>query len=313
VLRIGINTNPSAGGGRPATIDQLFEQVADIARQGFATAAFAHISGLDALTVIALAGRAVPRIELATAVVPIYTRHPVLMAQQALTTQAAVGGRLILGIGLSHRPTVEQRWGRSFERPVEYMREYLAILLPLLRGEPVQYQGKRLKATTQLSIADAPAPPVILAALGERMLRLAGEQTDGTALWMVGPKTLASHVTPTITRAARDAGRPEPRILVGLPVCITNDVPQARERAERSLGFYGQLPSYRAMLDREGAAGPADVMLAGSESEVERQLDRLEEAGATDFIASPSGSADDQQRTLDFLSSRVAHGRSTPV
>lgn len=312
-MRIGINTNPSAGGGRPATVEQIIDQVVNFEHGGFAFAAFANISGLDALTIIALAGRTVPGIELATAVVPIYTRHPIVMAQQALTTQAAIGGRLMLGIGLSHKPAVEERWGLSFERPVQYMREYLAILLPLLRGEAVDYTGKRLRAQAQLTIAEASPPPVILAALGERMLRLAGEQTDGTALWMVGPKTLGTHVTPTITEAARDAGRPTPRIMVGLPICVTNDSAAARERATRALGFYNQLPSYRAMLDREGASGPADVMVVGTENEVERQLAQIEAAGATDFTASPIGSSDDQRRTFDFLKALVAHDRSAAV
>lgn len=312
-MRIGINTNPSGRGGRPLTVDEMIEQVAGIARGGFATAAFAHVFQFDALTMIALAGRVVPRIELETAVVPVYTQHPVQMAQHALTTQAAVGGRLTLGVGLSHKPAVEQRWGIPFERPVEFMQEYLAILQPLLRGEPVSYAGERLKANAQLSIPDASAPSVILAALGERMLRVAGEQTDGTALWMVGPKTLSEHVVPIITAAAAKAGRPAPRILVGLPICVTNDPTAARERVAQGMAVYGQLPSYRAMLDREGAPGPADVMVVGSESEVERQLAQLEDAGATDFTANPTGSADERQRTVEFLRSLVAHGRSTPV
>lgn len=312
-MRIGINTNPFAGAGRSASVDQMVEQVSGLARQGFATAAFAQLSGLDVLTVIAVAGRVAPRIELETAVVPIYTRHPMVLAQQALTAQLATGGRLLLGVGVSHRPVVEERLGLSFERPVEYMREYLAILLPLLRGEPVNFSGKRLKANLQLFAMDVPAPSVVLAALGERMLRLAGEQTDGTALWMVGPKTLATHVAPIITQAAREAGRASPRILVGAPICVTNDVDAARARAARGLANYGQLPSYRAMLDKEGAAGPADVMLVGSESEVETQLRRLEDAGATDFTASPLGSVDEQRRTLEFLQAQVAHGRGTPV
>jgi F420-dependent oxidoreductase-like protein len=312
-MRIGISTNPSSGGGRPATVDDVIEQVAGFARGGFATAAFAHLAGLDPLMLIALTGRAVPRIELATAVVPIYTRHPALMAQQALTAQAATGGRLALGIGLSHRPVVEERWGLSFERPVEYMREYLAILRPLLRGEAVDYTGKRLSAHVQLTIPDASPPPLLLAALGERMLRLAGEQTDGTALWLVGAKTLASHVTPIINEAARAAGRPAPRIVVGLPMCVTSDPAAARERAARSMAGYGNLPSYRAMLDREGAAGPADVLVTGSETEVERQLQELEAAGATDFTATPVGSSDERQRTFEFLRAWVANGRGAPV
>src|SRR5437870_969521 len=195
-MRIGVSVNQSA-----TDIDQLIEQVATFAQRGFHTAVFANIFGADALTVIALAGRVVPDIELETAVVPVYTRHPAAMAQQALTTQAAVAGRLTLGIGLSHRPVVENVWGLSFERPVEYMQEYLAILQPLLQGRSVAFSGRRFKSQAQLSIPGASSPSVVLAALGEHMLRLAGEQTDGTATWMVGPMTLASHVTPIITAA----------------------------------------------------------------------------------------------------------------
>lgn len=315
-MRIGININYSAGGGQSATVDQLIERVSDIAEAGFSTVAFAQLAGVDALSLIALAGRAIPDIELETAVVPIYGRHPMVMAQQALTAQAATRGRLLLGIGLSHRPAVEQRWGLSFERPADYMQEYLAILLPLLRGEAVEYSGQRLKANVQLALAETPAPPVVLAALGERMLRLAGELTDGTALWLVGPSTLESHIRPIISEAARQSGRPSPRILVGLPICVTSDAGAARERAARSMAGYNQLPSYRAMLDREGATGPADVMIAGSEEEVARQLARLEEAGATDFTAMPVGSREEQQHTFDFLrqlSVRATDGRRTAV
>jgi 5,10-methylenetetrahydromethanopterin reductase len=312
-MRIGINTNASAGGGRPASLDQMLEQVAGLAERGFHTAAFAQISGMDVLMVIALAARSVPRIEFETAVVPIYGRHPAALAQQALTAQAATQGRLVLGLGLSHKPVVEQRWGLSFERPAEYMHEYLQVLLPLLRGEAVDFTGKRFNVHAQISVAETSPPSVVLAALGERMLRIAGELTDGTALWMVGPKTLESHILPIITSAAQQAGRPSPRIFVGLPICVTHDAAAARERTARSLANYGQLPSYRAMLDKEGADGPADVMLVGSESEVERQLAALADAGATDFTATPVGSREDQARTFEFLQAQVAHVRSTPV
>ena len=307
-MRIGLSVNPFAG-GRPATIDELVDQVARIADQGFAYASFANIFGIDALTTIAVAGRSVPDVELATAVVPVYTRHPVAMAQQALTTQAAINDRLTLGIGLSHQRVVETVWGLSFNQPVQYMQEYLAILQPLLHGQPVSFVGKRFKSEAPALTIPAQPPSVVLAALGERMLVLAGEQTDGTALWMVGAKTLAEHVTPIITRAAQAADRRPPRIIVGLPICVTDDVAAARARAARNFAMYGQLPSYRAMLDREGAEGPADVALIGPEPEIERQLTEIEQAGGNEFNASIFGSADEQRRTLEFLKSRVTNVR----
>jgi alkanesulfonate monooxygenase SsuD/methylene tetrahydromethanopterin reductase-like flavin-dependent oxidoreductase (luciferase family) len=146
---------------------------------------------------------------------------------------------------------VENVWGLSFEKPVEYMQEYLAVLQPLLQGESAAFTGRRFKSQIQLAMPEISRPSVVLAALGERMLRLAGEQTDGTATWMVGPRTLASHVTPIITTAARAAGSPSPRIIVGLPICVTDDPEAARARAARAFERYGQLPSYKAMLDRE--------------------------------------------------------------
>jgi F420-dependent oxidoreductase-like protein len=307
-MRIGVSVNPFAG-GRPATIDELVDQVARIADQGFAYASFANIFGIDALTTIAVAGRSVPDVELATAVVPVYTRHPVAMAQQALTTQAAINDRLTLGIGLSHQRVVETVWGLSFNQPVQYMQEYLAILQPLLHGQAVSFIGKRFKSEAPALTIPAQPPSVVLAALGERMLVLAGEKTDGTALWMVGAKTLAEHVTPIITRAAQAADRRPPRIIVGLPICVTDDVAAARARAARNFAMYGQLPSYRAMLDREGAEGPADVALIGPEPEIERQLTEIEQAGGNEFNASIFGSADEQRRTLEFLKSRVTNVR----
>jgi F420-dependent oxidoreductase-like protein len=312
-MRVGALIDQSAPGGGSASVEQLVGQVGARANDDLSSAWFAHIVGVDALTIIALAGRAVPGIGLGTAVLPIYARHPQAMAQQALTTQAATQGRLTLGLGLSHQVVVEQRWGLSFERPVEYMREYLAILLPLLRGEPVSYSGERLKCEGQLTVAGAAPPPVLLAALGPKMLRLCGEQSEGTLTWMVGPRTLGKHIAPLLNAAAEEAGRPRPRVVVELPLCVTGDVDGARSRAARIYERYGHMPSYRAMLDREGVAGPADVAIVGSETEVERQLAALESAGATDFCAQVFGSAEQKERGYTLLRSMVAHGRSTPV
>src|SRR5438128_6876216 len=150
-MRFGVLVS-QASRGRTATLDELIAQVASLAASGFHTAWFAQMMGIDALTAIAVAGRAVPDIELGTAVVPVYTRHPIAMAQQALTTQAAIDGQLALGIGLSHQVVVEDRWGMSFERPAEFMREYVSILQPLLHGQELNFTGKRLTARGQITI-----------------------------------------------------------------------------------------------------------------------------------------------------------------
>lgn len=286
-------------------IDEVVAQVSKLAEQGVASAWSSQIFGYDALTLLAVVGREAPGIALGTAVVPTYPRHPMMLAAQALTTQAATGGRLILGIGLSHQIVIEGIFGYSYERPVRHMREYLAVLMPLLRGEAVSYKGETLSAATMAPLdvkVDEP-PPVLLAALGPAMLQLAGEQTAGTATWMTGPATIESHVVPSITRAAEQAGRPAPHVVVGLPVAVTADPEGVRAVAERTFAIYGQLPSYRAMLDREGAEGPGQVAIVGDEDSVASQIRALGEAGATDFIAAPFGSSEEIRNTLALVTS----------
>src|SRR5205807_7560092 len=201
------------------SVDGVVAQVRGAAEAGFTSAWVAQIFGYDALTLLAVVGREVPDIELGTAVVPTYPRHPVMLAAQALTTQAATGRRLVLGIGLSHQLVIEGIFGYSFDRPARHMREYLSALMPLLRGEAVSYKGETLSAATMAPLdVKADPPPVLLAALGPAMLRLAGQQTDGTVTWMTGPTTIASHIVPSITTAANDAGRPAPRVAVRLSV-----------------------------------------------------------------------------------------------
>ena len=254
-MRIGISAVET---GEAQALSKLTDQVRRAADDGFASVWLANIFGLEALTALAVAGSQVPGIELGTAVVPTYPRHPAVLAQQALTTALAVGpGRLALGIGLSHKIVIEDMYGYSFDRPARHMREYLSVLQPLLDGTPVSVSGSTLSAHIGLSTPRAGRVPVLLAAMAPRMLALAGEQTDGTILWMTGPATVRDYVVPAITAAASAAGRPSPRVVCTLPVCVTSDPDAARAAANQELAIYGQLPSYRAMLDKEGAAGPA--------------------------------------------------------
>ncbi len=259
----------------------------------------------DALTALGVVGRVCPGMRLGTSCVPIWPRHPLVVAMQALTVQAATGNRLTLGVGLSHRPLVESEYGIPFERAVRYMREYLAILGPLLGGSGVDYQGELLTArfAGRLDVAGARPPSVLVAALGPQMLDVAGRLAEGALLWMVGPKTLASHIVPRLTEAAAGAGRGRPEVVVGLPVCVTSDAGRARAEVAAAYAAYGDLPSYRRILDLEGAAGPGDVALIGDEATVRSALSSLAEAGATALSLRPTGSPAEQARTLEVLAS----------
>jgi len=299
-MRYGLMADPHG------TIDEMVATVADAERRGFDSVRLSQIFGLDALTAIAVVGREVTRIELGTAVVPTYPRHPMVLAGQALSVQSAIGNRLALGIGLSHQIVIEGMWGYSFDKPARHMREYLSALVPLLRGEAIAYEGETLKAMGQLGVTGTTPPPVLLAALAPVMLQLAGGVADGTVTWMTGPDTLGNHIVPKITAAAEKAGKPAPRVGVGLPVCLTSNPDAARAVAAEVFSIYGQLPSYRAMLDKEGAAGPADVAIVGDEAALEAGIKSVESAGATDFVGAVFGDAADRERTIDFLAARVS-------
>ena len=295
-MRIGIGVEGS-------TVDSAVEGVRQAKADGFASAWFSNIFGADAITLCAIAGREVDGIELGTAVVPTYPRHPHAMAQQAMTAHAATGGRFVLGIGLSHQIVIESMFGLSFDKPAKHMREYLAVLLPLLREGNVAFEGEQYRVQATLDRIGSPAggPTVMLAGLGPVMLKLTGSLTDGTITWMTGPKTIASHIKPSLDEAAVEATRPAPRIVCALPICVTDDPAAAREQAAKTFQVYGQLPSYRAMLDREGAEGPADVAIVGSEDQVLDGIDQLREAGVTDFNAAVFGNDDDVARTRELL------------
>jgi 5,10-methylenetetrahydromethanopterin reductase len=284
-MRIGIGIGEI--GGRPAGIDDLIAQTKRAEQDGFATGWFANIFGIDALTAVALVGRETSRIALGTAVVPTFPRHPVVMAQQALTTQAATGGRFSLGIGLSHQIVIEFMLGMSFAKPFSHMKEYLAVLSALIRTGNASHQGTEYRVNANVAVPGATACPILLAALAPKMLALAGSEADGTITWMTGPKTLREHTIPRINDAAAKAGRPAPRVVVGLPICVTKEIAAAREIAGRAFQIYGGLPSYRAMLDREGVEGPADVAIVGDEDAVGEQLQHLSTIGVGEFLAAP--------------------------
>jgi len=271
---------------------------------GLAHAFASQIFGPDALTLLATAGAQVPGIDLGTGVVPVHPRHPMMLAAQALTVQWATGNRLLLGIGLSHQVVVEGIWGMSYDRPARYMKEYLSSLMPLLQGEAVKSTGERVttNAFVPLAIPGAEAPPVLVAALGPTMLKLAGTVADGTVTWMTGTGTVASHIAPTITAAAQAAGRPAPRVVVSLPVAVTDAPEAARERINEALSIYPNLPSYRAMLDKEGAESPADIAFVGDEEAVAAAVAQLAEAGATDFVAAIVGDRSERERGFALLS-----------
>jgi 5,10-methylenetetrahydromethanopterin reductase len=259
---------------------------------------------VDLLTVLAAALREVPDIEVASGVVPIQNQHPTLLAQRALTLNIIGDGRFTLGIGVTHRAVTEGMWGVSWDRSVKRLSEYLDGLLPLLAGEQVDAPGELVTTRGALQIPNAPTPQVYVAALGPQMLRVAGRRTAGTITWMTGPNTLRQHVGPTLRGAAADAGRVAGSVAVAaaLPVSVTDDVAQARLLAAQQFAMYGHLPSYRAMLDREGFSGPEDAALIGDESTVWRQLDELRDAGVDEFAAIPfDQSSDGGQRTRACL------------
>jgi 5,10-methylenetetrahydromethanopterin reductase len=303
-MRIGIMAGATPG--PDGTLDGLVARARDLEKRGFHSMWMAHIMGLDAISTLGIVGRETERIELGTAVVPSYSRHPMAMAQQCLTSQVACAGRFTLGIGLSHKIVIENMMGLSYAKPARHMREYIAALGPLLRGEPVQFEGEEFRVNAALQIPDASEVPIVIAALGDHMLRIAGRASTGTILWMTGPETIEDHIIPKLRAAAAEAERAAPRIVAGLPVVITNDPSGIREKIGKNLVMYGQLPSYRAMLDKEGVAGPADVALVGDEKEVGEGLARLRDIGVTDLDAAILPFEDGADaRTLDYLQSQL--------
>jgi 5,10-methylenetetrahydromethanopterin reductase len=305
LMRISLNLVSTVGA---SSIDSTVNALAKMRDEGVRRVWMAQMpSDGDLLTVLAVAMREVDRIEVGSAVLPIQNQHPVLMAQRALTLNKIAGGRFILGLGMTHQVVTEGMWGIPYDKPVRRMREYLDALEPLLAGESVEAVGETVTARGSLQIEDAPTPDVYLAALGPQMLKLCGRRTAGTLTWMCGPKTLSEHVGPTLRDAAAEAGRPDGavRVVAGLPISVTDDVAGARAQAAEQFGAYGYLPSYRAMLDREGYANPEDAAIIGDEQTVSDRLDELAAAGVDEFSAVVfDASPDVRERTRALLLSK---------
>jgi len=284
--------------GANNTLDDIVNVARRAEAAGLDNVWLANIFGFDAISTLAIIGRETDRIGLGTAVTPTYPRHPTAIAQQALTTAAASKNRFTLGIGLSHQVVIENMLGMSYDKPAKHMREYLEVLMPLTRGETVNYDGDQYSVHgLALDVPGADRMPVVVAALGPVMLKIAGELADGTNTWMVGPNTMANHIVPGL-------GRSDATVVGGVPIVLTTNIDQARETIGKNLVMYGQLPSYRAMLDREGAAGPQDIAIVGDENTLRGEIKRFEDAGVTDFNAAimdvEEGAYD---RTLEFLCS----------
>ena len=272
---------------RTASIDKAVANLAEIHEEGFRRVWTTQMPNEpDALTMISVAGREVPEIEFGTSVLPMQVQHPMLLAQRALTTQAVIGPRLNLGLGLSHQVVTEGMWGVSYKRPVQRTSEFLDGLLPLLNGEKVSAAGELITTRGALTLADVTAPPVYLAALGPKMLGVAGSRTAGTVTWMTGPKTLRDHIIPTLRAAAEDADRSasDVRTVAMLPVSVTDDVDAARATAAEQFAVYDTLPSYKAMLDREGFTGPVDTAIVGDEATVADRIRELGTFGVDEYV-----------------------------
>jgi F420-dependent oxidoreductase-like protein len=264
-------------------------------------------------------GTATDRIEIGTAVVPLQAQHPIALARQALSAQAATGGRLALGVGPSHHWIVRDMLGLPYERPAGYTRDYLDVLDAAFAGPgPVEVENKTFTVHNPLGLGPVGPLPVLVAALGPVMLKLAGERADGTVLWMADEKAVGEHVVPRITAAAEAAGRPAPRIVAGVPVCLcrSSEVDAARERANRILGEAEISPNYQRLLEYGAARDVGDICAAGDEAAIRARLRRFADAGVTDLSVRllPIGEGRDElvaskERTKEMLAGLAAELR----
>lgn len=304
-MRLGIAVG--VGAQREITIDGLAARAEQLEAAGFDGMWMGMAWGMDPTIALPVAGRSTTTLEFGSAIVPTLPRHPVVMAQQARTAQAALGGRFTLGIGVSHETMMRDNLGLGYRGLVRHLREYLTVLDPLLAGKPVRHQGTDYRVDVEISVHSPPVP-VLVAALGPAMLSVTGELADGTITAWVGIRTIETHIVPTLHAAASAAGRPTPRVVTILPIALTDDPAAARDALARMWSWYGTLPAFQAMFDREDVGGPADVALIGDEATLDAGLARLEAAGVTDYVANLiHADPQTEARTFDYLVGRALH------
>jgi 5,10-methylenetetrahydromethanopterin reductase len=293
------------GGSDATTVAEVVARVRAAADEGFRSFWLPQTAGLDALTALAVASREVPAIGLGTAVVPIQGRHPIPLAQQALTLVDAAGeGRVTLGLGVTHKPVSEGWYGMPYKSVVGLCEEELRALDGLLSASRrADVDGKYLTTHIELPLK-VERPGLVLAALGPKMLEIAGRYTDGTVTWMTGVSTLRNDVVPRLREASAAASREAPRVIVGIPVCVTGDVAGARERLGPGMAGTARMASYARMVAAEGVADPVDIALIGDEDAVAERIDGLAAAGMTELLANVLGDPDERARTRAFLASR---------
>lgn len=313
-MRIGLMTGSDKERSRADRLPGLIADGIAAEADGFATFWVPQVPGyLDAMTAIALLGQVTGRIELGTAVVPIQTRHPIPMAQQGLTTQLACNGRFALGLGPSHHWIIADQLGLSYDKPAALVRSYLEVLNAAFTGPgPVDVENNDFRVHSPMDVADTMPTPILLAALGPTMLRIAGEHASGTILWMADERAIGDYIVPRITMAAADAGRPAPRIVAGVPValCSTGQVDDVRQHASDILGHADFSPNYVRLLEHGDARDVGDTMATGDEDAVLTRLRRYRDAGVTDLAIRivPVGRdaterSASHRRTQGFLSS----------
>src|SRR4051812_25043442 len=304
-MKIGLT-----GGAR--TVDGIVEQAKQAEADGFNALWYASLVAGDPMAPIAVAGRETSRIELGTAILQTYPCHPLLQANRvASVVDAMRRPGFTLGIGPSHEPLIRGVFGLSYDHPGRNTEEYVRILAALLRGEPVDVDGEDWTAHTGgRAVAPSQAVPVLVSALGPRLLRVAGELADGTVLWMAPAKAIETHVAPKVVAAAAAAGRPSPRIVAGLPGAVHDDEAEARSAAVTYSTTYAGMANYQRILEIGEKAAPADAAIVGDEKAVTAQLQALLDAGATDIWAAVFPVGEDKrasrQRTTDLLKTLVA-------